>query len=84
MIKNVFKKCIYSIDICSVLFTGSFSDAFTIKNIADKICIINPTNGIQAIHDVTIPKILPTVFPPSLLVRTNVIICNINITANAI
>ena len=54
-------------------------EASIIRNIAESICRIIPTNGIHAKQDVTIPKILPVDFPPSFLVRTRVTICKTNI-----
>src|SRR5699024_7011208 len=54
------------------------------KTIAVIICMTIPTNGIHAIHDVTIPRMLPPVAPPSLLVTRSVIMCKINITNNGV
>src|SRR5699024_10224861 len=58
--------------------------ALIIKNIADKICITIPTNGIQPTQDVIMPKTLPVLAPLSLLVMTKVIICNINIANSGV
>src|SRR5699024_6894080 len=58
--------------------------AFTIRKIADKICIIIPTNGIHPIQEVTIPKTLPVLAPLSFLGRIKVMICNINIANNGV
>src|SRR5699024_7717141 len=68
------------------LSTDSLSGvaAFTIKKIADKICIIIPTNGIHPTQEVTMPKTLPVLAPLSLLVKTKVMICNINIASNGV
>lgn len=46
--------------------------------------MIIPTNGIQPIQDVTMPKMLPVLAPLSCLVNTKVTICNISITSNGV
>ncbi len=43
-----------------------------------------PTNGIQPIHDVTIPKILPAEAPPSFFVKTSVTMCRASIKTKGV
>src|SRR5699024_665228 len=54
------------------------------KTIAVMICMTILTNGIHATHDVMIPRMLPPVAPPSLMVTRSVIMCKINMTNNSV
>jgi hypothetical protein len=65
----------------------SISSAFAaliMRKMAVMICMIMPTNGIQAIQEVTIPRMLPTGEPPSLIVNTRVTICKTSMMASGI
>jgi hypothetical protein len=49
------------------------------RKIAVIICMTMPTNGIQAIQEVTIPSMLPVGEPPSFTVMTRVTVCKTSI-----
>jgi hypothetical protein len=58
--------------------------ALIIRKMAVIMCMAMPTNGIQAIQEVTMPSMLPIGEPPSFIVNTRVIICKTSIMTSGI